>query len=131
MISSLKNILDGFLFSLGIFVFFSLIVGIYAFVEPTVSPNENNYTLDSNSPINIMYNKVMGLENPGGWDCTLVSSYSGSGQDTKILCPTGYKLITGGCDLNGHTEYANNPVSNGWHCWSSGEDIYAYAWCCK
>lgn len=61
--------------------------------------------------------------NPSSWECKTVSG-------TQIAeCPSGFSLITGGCDCSaGNGCDVSKPSSNGWVC-SPNSTVYAR--CCK
>ena len=51
----IEKVKDGIGFGLGLFLIFTFIMGVYAFVEPTAGPS-NNYVFDWSSPLNAMHN---------------------------------------------------------------------------
>jgi hypothetical protein len=79
---------------------------------------------------------------PANWDCVLVSAYTApDGTPPTAQCPAGYKLITGGCDMNifepdiaggSYFPWVSRPANNGWYCSNNvGWGEWAYAWCCR
>ena len=79
---------------------------------------------------------VLGLVGgPSSWDCTLVNSPRKNDDTVTVSCPSGYKLITGGCTFETYSYYGSSyPQNNGWRCTLSKwppEWKTAYAWCCR
>ncbi len=133
----LDKMQDGFAFAFGFFILFGILIGVYAFVEPSQGPSAGSHYLSENSSL---------VNSPGSWNCTLVSNtVSGSGARTaSAICTGDQQLITGGCRSGSAgfgssatwlDRFGSYPNSNGWSCYAWESDgstsITAYARCCS
>jgi hypothetical protein len=81
---------------------------------------------------------------PNGWECNIKQSEytSGAGSNTGIsqVCDQGYRVISGGCEIESGSGTGDQDITvtrptddNGWFCQASRVDrkIKAFALCCK
>jgi hypothetical protein len=72
---------------------------------------------------------------PMTWDCIQVRTY-GWGR-VQIQCPTGRRMVTGGCFVHSNILWETWPLSNGWSChgacniWGTCAQTDVTAVCCR